>query len=472
MPHQQAMALMVGSMFLAAAPDSDLTTFEYPSAEEARQSSDRLYMTHAVESYLWGVPALGLAAMIDGARSIGVKPNQMFIFDQTVRPNQHLLTPNADIIYGFAYYDLRNGPVRINLPAGSYVGSALDAWQRPLEDIGTAGRDNGEGATYLIMPPQGEMVAQPEGAIVLRSETNSGLLFLRSFYQTVADRAKAVHELEQVQVTGPSGLVTPAFLVGNRDYNGLAPQGLAAFRRLAEIVSAEPAQERDSFALGQLASIGIRADKPFNPSQAQGAMLDQAAKHGRQIAANLSYDPAGPGATAIYPGTHWIRGTGMKRFDQRDGILTEVDDRAQLFTFGFSAPRSMVPGVQPVAGKGAAYAITYRDANGAFLDGSKTYELKVPPNVPALSYWSLTAYDGETFDLLSAPSQRPNVASLAKPKPQADGSYLIQIGPKVQGADTIETVPGRGYFLIFRLFAPTQPYLDGKWRLGDVQKVR
>lgn len=124
-----------------AATDQERPSFAYPDQAQSAELHDTMYLHNATAVYLWGIPALGFAGIVDGAKAMGVGPRQMYIFDQTVRPNQHLRTPNADIIYGFAYYDLRQGPVIIDLPAGSYLGSILDAWQRPIEDLGTAGRD-------------------------------------------------------------------------------------------------------------------------------------------------------------------------------------------------------------------------------------------------------------------------------------------------------------------------------------------
>jgi len=31
-------------------------------------------------------------------------------------------------------------------------GTLMDAWQRPIDDVGAAGRDRGQGATYLLLP--------------------------------------------------------------------------------------------------------------------------------------------------------------------------------------------------------------------------------------------------------------------------------------------------------------------------------
>jgi hypothetical protein len=36
----------------------------------------------------------------------------------------------------------------------------------------------------------------------------------------------------------------------------------------------------------------------------------------------------------------------------------------------------------------------------------------------------------------------------------------------------LATVPGKGYFAILRLYGPTEPALDKKWKPGDIEKVK
>lgn len=46
-----------------------------------------------------------------------------------------------------------------------------------------------------------------------------------------------------------------------------------------------------------------------------------------------------------------------------------------------------------ILGQGSQYLWTHRDADGNFLDGSKTYSLHVLPNIPAGNFWSILVYD-------------------------------------------------------------------------------
>ena len=34
------------------------------------------------------------------------------------------------------------------------------------------------------------------------------------------------------------------------------------------------------------------------------------------------------------------------------------------------------------------------------------------------------------------------------------------------------TVPGKGYFTIFRLYGPTAPFFNQSWKAGDIEEVK
>jgi hypothetical protein len=36
----------------------------------------------------------------------------------------------------------------------------------------------------------------------------------------------------------------------------------------------------------------------------------------------------------------------------------------------------------------------------------------------------------------------------------------------------IKTLPGKGWFTYFRLYAPTQPFFDRKWTLNDIEEMK
>jgi hypothetical protein len=55
----------------------------------------------------------------------------------------------------------------------------------------------------------------------------------------------------------------------------------------------------------------------------------------------------------------------------------------------------------------------------------------------------------------------------------ADGSIDIAFGPDEpeEKGNWIRTVPGKGWFPIFRFYGPTEPYFDKTWKLEDIVAV-
>jgi hypothetical protein len=48
-----------------------------------------------------------------------------------------------------------------------------------------------------------------------------------------------------------------------------------------------------------------------------------------------------------------------------------------------------------IPGKGAAYVMAFTDSVGTPLSAGSHYRMKLPPNVPAANFWSLTLYEAE-----------------------------------------------------------------------------
>jgi hypothetical protein len=68
----------------------------------------------------------------------------------------------------------------------------------------------------------------------------------------------------------------------------------------------------------------------------------------------------------------------------------------------------------------------------------------------------------------------PSVSSYTKPMINADGSIDIFFGPEEpkEKGNWIRTVPGKGWFPIFRFYSPSKPFFDKTWKLGDVAAVK
>ena len=56
-----------------------------------------------------------------------------------------------------------------------------------------------------------------------------------------------------------------------------------------------------------------------------------------------------------------------------------------------------------------------------------------------------------------------------------DGSYDLYFGPKAPAnkeGNWLQTVPGKGWNIILRLYGPLQPWFDKTWMPGDIEIVQ
>lgn len=55
-----------------------------------------------------------------------------------------------------------------------------------------------------------------------------------------------------------------------------------------------------------------------------------------------------------------------------------------------------------------------------------------------------------------------------------DGSIDLYFGPEApvdQEANWTQTVPGKGWFCLLRLYSPTEAWFDKTWRPGEIELV-
>jgi hypothetical protein len=131
--------------------------------------------------------------------------------------------------------------------------------------------------------------------------------------------------------------------------------------------------------------------------------------------------------------------------------------------------------VKPPVGAGSQYVIGLRDSEGRPLDGNKTYRIHVPPNVPARRFWDITLYDNQTRSLVQTDQPFPGVTSIdPETVMNADGSCDVYIGPKKpeEKVNWIQSIPGKGWNLLWRIYGPEQEWYDKKWRPSEIEEVK
>jgi hypothetical protein len=449
----------------------------FPTADTAKRVYENLDFARGVEAFLNGVPAASLEAMRRGMVERGTtSSNECLIFDGLMDSNSLFLTGNTDTVYALAIFDLEHeGPVVVEIPPRCGPGTVNDAWFRFVIDMGAPGPDRGQGGKYLILPP-GYDGETPDGYFTVTSPSYTNWLVLRGFLVDGAPDAPAAMFREGLRIYPLAAAQDPPkmeFISGSGlTFNTIHSNDAGIYEELHAVIDREHDAMIDPELRGLLASIGIRKGQPFAPDDRMAGILRDAAAVGNATARSLAFQPRDP-ATFLYEDSQWQ--TGFVGNDYRwlidDGAAgRNLDARSYFFyiaTVNTPAMALKIPGV------GSQYAIAAKDRDGNFLDGAKTYRLNIPGDPPAKNFWSIVVYDPQTRSELQTGQLYPSKNNVRDELVRnADGSFDFHFGPTTPehgDANWIQTVPGKGWFTILRLYGPLEPWFEQTWRPGEIE---
>ncbi|MCL7958739.1 MAG: DUF1254 domain-containing protein [marine benthic group bacterium] len=458
--------------------ETSIGTLEFfdgvPTDATVKTVYDHLDLMRGVDVFLRGLPAASMYRLRKGNEDAGAdRPNKIAIFEGLMDSKSFYLTANTSTMYAFPFLDLKSdGPTVIEVPAG-VLGALNDAWFRYVGDFGPFGQDKGQGGKYLVLPPSydGDI---PDGYFVLRPRTYRNWAFLR--VNTKDGLEAAVTNVKSNFKIYPLAKAdnppeTEYLDVSGVNYNTISPNDFGFYEDLNEVIQEEPAAASDPETLGLLASIGIVKGKPFAPDDRMKQILTDAVAIGNATARAIVWSPRQAGAK-LYPGTSWNLG-----FVGRD-VFFEVNGARNLeaipmFYYAYTAVTPAM--AKPRLGIGSDYGIAYRDSKEQALDGSRTYRLHLPPDVPAKDFWAVTLYDTQTRSMLQTDQQFPTVGSQSDGfKANADGSYDVYFAPEApEGRESnwLQTIPGKSWFIILRIYGPLEAWLNQTWQPGEIELV-
>ncbi len=437
----------------------------------------RAFERRAVEAVIWGMPAVNADLMLQEALSkTKAKVNEIVYWSRPVNWKNQTLTPNPDSIYLMSFWNVKDGPIVIEIPpaeGGSIAGNIVNAWQMPLEDAGPEGADKGKGGKYLILPPD-YMGEVPEGFIALRSDTFTGFALLRSNLKSHSDadieKSVAYGKTIKIYPMSANDKAPATTFVDAYDvlFDSTIRYDASFFDNLNRIVQTEPWLERDRLMIDHLKTLGIEKGKPYQPNAETKKLLDAAAAEAR---AELSarYDAGFP---VINEGIRWFPAGLPEMVAAASGAYSDpntypVDARGVTYTLGFTGIKRL--------GTAQFYLMANRDKDGDTFDGSANYRLVVPKDAPVKQYWSVTAYDRETHALIRNMDKASVASTGSGVQKNADGSVDVYFGPKApegKEANWVPVDPEGKFELLFRLYGPEKPLFDKSWKLPDVEKVK
>ena len=456
----------------------------YPeTAELVYENLDRM---RGVDVFLKGMPAASVRELMEGPKSVGADAyNKVMIMDKLLDSKPLFLTGNTSTLYVLPTFDLKEeGPMVVIVPPGM-LGAFNDAWFRYMEDVGPLGPYKGKGGKYLFLPP-GYDGKIPGGYLVVKSPTYKVWSFMRG---SIANGLEAaVKNIKDNLKVYPLVLKDnpPAmeFISGTgKKFNTIHTNDYTFYEHLNHVIQEEPLEMIDPETRGLLASIGIEKGKKFAPDERMKRILTDAVAIGNATARSIVWYPRTEGSVDNMEGIHtypdtksaWIMGWVDKNvfFNGKDGHTMNSDARV-MFHYPYTA---VTPAMAvKIPGKGSDYAITYVDTKKQPFDGSKTYKVHLPADPPAKDFWALTIYDTQTRSQLQTDQPYPSVGiqteGIVK---NADGSYDFYFAPEAPAGfenNWLQTIPGKSWFVVLRMYGPLKPWFEKSWRPGEIELIK
>jgi len=435
----------------------------YPTDETVQKLYDERDFQRACQAYLWSLPAVSFTALQRGLTEQLGAANGQIVAILSYEARRGVLTANATTPYYLGFADLSAGPLVLEMPARGVQGAINDAWQNQIPGAEKPGR-------YLMVAPGQEPPADTAGFVVRRSPTVNVFLGVRL---TDPDPATAKEALSQLRMypyaqreNPPQASILDA---GTKAWSGLPPRGMAYWERLDDVVQNEPIEARDLFFHAMLRPLGLEKGKPFKPDARQTRILTDAALVGEAMAKANSADRRFANGR-FRPDAHWDFALRLDA-DDPNAFWNLLDERASWFYEAVGAGAAMAP-KRP--GPSSAYLSAYKDKAGQWLDGSRSYRLRVPTDPPIKLFWSVTLYDVDTRALILNEQKIADRSSRMDLRKNEDGSVDIYCGPSAPAGfekNWIPTVAGKNWFAYFRFYNPTEAYFDRSWPLPDFEPI-
>jgi hypothetical protein len=453
-------------------------TSGYPTEKTAQKLYDELDFQRAVQAYLWALPMASYGAMADEHIRLGCGSSAVAVADKSAEQQHLVLTANQDTVYMSGVLDLRDGPMVMELPPG-LLGTLNNIWQQPLCDLGGPfSPEQNRGGRFLILPPTYDGPMPAFHFHTVEADTNIVVFYLRAIPQTRDDFPKLVermHTYRQYRLSEAEAPPEMTFIsLSGKESDMLTHEGFAYFESLARYINENPPRAQDMAMLGILETLGIAYGRSFEPDARMTKILTEATEVGRAMAKTLAWQPRIPkDILYAYPGKRQWKYIffGDPTFHAPDYMA--IDQRSKYAFEAIGTAKSMVVAVP---GQGSQYIGAYQDSEGNWLIGENTYRIRLPKDVPANMFWSLTAYDNETRSLIQNDLGRPLVGSVHGAKANDDGSYDVYFGPELPAGvpeeNWIQTKPGKGWFVYLRLYGPEKPYFEKTWIPGDAEKLK
>lgn len=357
-------------------------------------------------------------------------------------------TPNNDTLYTSAVLDLTVGPIEVIAPESRdrYVSIAfMDPFNDLKAYIGTRATE-GRGGRFWIIGP-GQSVDVPEGVEPIKLEANDIWMLSRIFVVGSADLEDARSVQSQIVVRPVNEDVAPKpFLTKPSE----RPDARSFLALTNEILGRNQAAAHTARAAAY-ADFGILPGdlEAFDALSALKKRVWTSAV--QQVERRISEEVEAQEKTA----TGWTTPpTIIGDYGTNDAV------RAGASLTGFGA----------LTAEEAVYYRTTTDADGAPLDGAKSYEMIIPAEgIPTDAFWSLSMYavsPDQRFYFYENELNRYAINSHSDGlNVQPDGSIVLALQPErpSDGSKVWMPTPDVRFKCVFRAYLPGKAILGELW---------
>ena len=456
-----------------------------PDKATINKTNDYIDLSRAVNVFLNTQSGVSMFGFRKGMRAAGVPDHTLMTMEQMTDSTGMYLTPNTVTPQTYVFLNLKDGPVVLEVPP-NVLGPVDDMWFRYVCDIGIVGPDKGKGGKYLFLPPGYKGDVPKTGYFVFRSPTYGLWTPFRNFAVKGDVKPAIASMLKHTRIYPLSEAGKPHGPLPNKNgsmlqINTVAPNTYQYWLDLNDLVQEEGATTMGPEIAGQIAAIGIEKGKPFKPDARMKKILTEAIAIGNATARAIAFDSREDAAYFYGKQSAWYTPFFSSYEFESDGVRM-LDARTTFFYLATGITPAMAA---KMVGQGSQYAVGAKDADGNWFEGGKAYKMTLPPNIPQENFWSFTLYDTQTRSMLQTDYKYPAIGAgkgfpdAGSPngpvKQNADGSTDIYFGPeapKGKKSNWIQTVPGRGWFTLMRLYSPLQPWFDKTWRPGEIELVK
>ena len=411
------------------------------------------------EAYVWGFPLIMSFktmyhyALDESGPEFKAPLNQLGHTSRVNGPGDvALVSPNTDSLFSLMWMDLRAEPIVLSVPRVAerryYSVQLQDLGTHNFGYIGTRTTGNDEG-DFLVAGPgwRGHVPERVSG--VYRSDAQIARVVIRPQLIGAGDLPRVL----EIQ-SGFRGC-------GLSEYLGRPPQ-------VAELIDFPAWDEAAATGAGFLDYLEW-VMRFVEPDDREKDLWDRLAAGGVLPSEGLSVAAVERGVASAVALIEKRSRTVAIAGDSRDGYDGDWLRRAAVTRVGWGANSP----------EEACYPVLRTDADGETLDGGRhRYVLRFAADdlPPVRAFWSVTVYDAETMLLVDNPIDRYviNSAMLPSLARGGDASLTLLIQRDSPGSDAESNwlpAPDSEFYLILRLYWPTEAILDGTWSVPGVEKI-